>query len=424
MQITQRRIFGTFVIAIAVLTLAAFATAKFSFCTRAASAPAGDPQLAQFGWRLAQPVTFENLTIFPVVAAQDADTSGFATLDEALASGEALITEQGAEMRRMRDGSITPNYQMNPQVNQLVLINRGKRPLILLAGEVVSGGKQDRIIGKDRIVPIGAAPLPLDVFCVEHGRWTPGAVQFSAAQTMVHPSVRDKAAVDQNQSEVWAAVRGEGDAVGSSVNSLALNSRNYTELGPPGTPAAPGSNSQTVTVESEPAAITRSAVAGAIAQSGTQDYQKIYQQSPIGASVDTFTEEISRRFAHETSGLKGEHVVGVVVAFSSEVAWSDIFASSQLFDAYWPKLLRSYVVEAVTRPRIRHAASIEEARDFLRPATGHIEEESEPGVYRWRKQAEGRLAEIELDALEPKPFTLHWLRVLHGDGYVHPQLIE
>jgi hypothetical protein len=335
------------------------------------------------------------------------------TLDEALASGEAVITEQGAEMRRTRDGAPVPNYQLGPQVNQLVLINRGKHPLILLAGEMVSGGKQDRVIGKDRIVPIGAAPLPLDVFCVEHGRWTPGAVQFSAAETMVHPSVRDKAAVDQNQGEVWAAVRGEGNSVGSSTLELSMNGRDYTEitrLSP-----TPGAATQTVTVEAEPAAIPNAAVAGAIQNSGTQDYQKIYKESPIGTSVESFTEELQRRFTGATSGLKGEHVVGVVVAFGPEVAWSDIFASSQLFDAYWPKLLRSYVVEAMTRPRIRRAASVDDARDFLRPATGHIEEESEPGVYRWRKQAEGRLAEIELDALEPKPFALHWLRVLHGD---------
>jgi hypothetical protein len=105
----------------------------------------------------------------------------------------------------------------------------------------------------------------------------------------------------------------------------------------------------------------------------------------------------------------------VVVAFGPEVAWSDIFASSELFDSYWPKLLRSYVVEAMTRPGIRRLASLDDARDFLRPATGHIEEESEPGIYRWRKQSEGRLAEIQLDALAPRQVTLHWLRVLHGD---------
>ena len=58
----------------------------------------------------------------------------------------------------------------------------------------VSGGKQDRIIGKDRIVPVGAEPLALDVFCVEHGRWTGASAQFSNSKTIVHPSVREQAA--------------------------------------------------------------------------------------------------------------------------------------------------------------------------------------------------------------------------------------
>ena len=403
MATSRRKVLGILLAAIVVLTAVLLAPGKSGVRNACACGAGGEPQLEHPGWRLGPAVWYENLTVFPVLSSQEADTSAFGTLDEALASGEAVITEQGAEMRRTREGTVPPNYYSGPQVNQLVLINRGKRPLILLAGEVVSGGKQDRVIGKDRIVPIGAAPLPLDAFCVEHGRWTPGAEQFVAAQAMVYPSVREKAAVEQDQGQVWAAVRGEGDRVGSA--------------------------SQTVTVESgaaepPPAEISRSAVAGAIAGSGTQSYQKIYQSSPIGASVETFSEELQRRFAHATSGLKGERLVGVVVAFGPEVAWSDIFASSHLFEAYWPKLLRSYVVEAMTRPRIRRAASVDEARDFLRPATGHIEEESEPGVYRWRKQAEGRLAEIELQALEPKAFTLHWLRVLHGEGYLRPGLVE
>lgn len=369
-----------------------------------AHASSGQRTLPQSGWRLASAVTYENLTIFPVVAAQDSDTSEFATLDEALASGDALVTEQGSYMRRTRDGSVAPIYSGGPQVNQLVLINRGKRPLILLAGEVVSGGKQDRVIGKDRIVPIGAAPLPLDVFCVEHGRWTPGAEQFSAANVMVYPSVREKAAVAQDQKEVWAAVRGEASLEGRTGNG------HGNGIGAPPMPATVAPR------------ISAPALSQAIDSAGTQSYQKIYQASPIGTSVETFAQEIQRRFEQATAGLKGERVVGVVVAFGREPAWSDIFASSELFDSYWPKLLRSYVVEAMTRPRFRQVASLDDARDFLRPATGHIEEESEPGIYRWRKQSEGRLAEIELDALTPKPFTLHWLRVLHGDNDT-PQLI-
>jgi hypothetical protein len=349
---------------------------------------------AQQGWRLAQPVTYENLTIFPVIAPEDADTSEFATLDEALASGDAIVTEQGSYLRRSRDGAFPQSFSSGAQVNQLVLINRGKRPLVLLAGEVVSGGKQDRIIGKDRIVPVGAAPLPLDVFCVEHGRWTSDSAQFSAANLMVHPSVREKAAVEQDQKQVWAAVRGDTTPVGE----------------------AGASKSAAVEMQAAAPRVSADALAGVIAGAApTQSYQKIYQSSPIGISVENFAQEIERRFNRATGDLKGEHVVGVVVAFGSEVAWSDIFASSGMFDTYWPKLLRSYAVEALTRPAMREKVSFNDARDFLRPATGHVEEESEPGIYTWRKQSEGRIAEIQLDALAPKQITLHWLRVLRAD---------
>ena len=159
--------------------------------------------------RILDPVTYENLTIFPVVSTRAQDTRDFLTLDEGLASGEVVINERGgAGLARTRDGRLIEQYSTGASVNQLVLINRSKRPLLLLAGELVSGGKQDRIIGKDRIVAPGAEPLPLDVFCVEHGRWSSGS-QFSAAKTIVHPSVREKAAVDGEQTKVWGAVRSE-----------------------------------------------------------------------------------------------------------------------------------------------------------------------------------------------------------------------
>ena len=64
------------------------------------------------------------------------------------------------------------------QVNQLVLVNNSKRPLILLAGEIVTGGKQDRVIGKDRIIPAESDPMDLGVFCVEPGRWVGSSDRF------------------------------------------------------------------------------------------------------------------------------------------------------------------------------------------------------------------------------------------------------
>jgi len=334
-------------------------------------------------WRVAEPIRYENVSIFPVLGSQSVDTKGFATLDEALGAGEAVVSERGTDiMRRSRDERpVAIPEERGASVNQLVLINRGSKPLILLAGELVSGGKQDRIISKDRIIPVGAQPLPLDVFCVEQGRWSSGT-QFSGAKLMVHPSVREKAAVDHEQTRVWEAVR-------SGTTS----------------DAAPASTAQTTL-------ITPRTIGGLMAtEAPTAAYQKIYKTPQVASSVEPFVEEIQTRFARRTAELKGESVVGVVIAYGGEVAWSDIFASPELFVRYWPKLLRSFVVEALARPHSKEQASLDDARDFMRPLTGHESIESEPGVYSLREVTAGRYVEIELEALRPRDVTLHSLKV-------------
>src|SRR5713226_7969994 len=259
-------------------------------------------------WRLLDPVTYENISVFPVVSSYGQDTSPFLTLEEGLSTGEVIVSEQGSEgLVRSRDGRriYPPRPTTGASVNQLVLINRSKRPLLLLAGELVSGGKQDRVIGKDRIVPVGGPPLPLDVFCVEHGRWTGGA-QFAAANTIVHPSVRESAAVDQVQTKVWESVRNGTNAKGGAAGlPPQISSRNL-----------------------------QAAIAG---NGRTEAYEKIYESRAVGVSIDDFVDQVQRRFANETSALKGERVVGVVVAYGGEVTWSDIFASGDLFDHYWRK---------------------------------------------------------------------------------------
>ncbi len=363
--------------------LGIIALGGLAFVGSAPGSPGAPPSRPEGEWRLLDPVTYENISVFPVVSSYNQDTSPFLTLEEGLATGEVTVAEQGAQvLQRSRDGH--PIYLPQPttgaSVNQLVLVNRSKRPLLLLAGELVSGGKQDRVIGKDRIVPVGAPPLPLDVFCVEHGRWT-GSSQFAAARTIVHPSVRESAAVDQAQTKVWDSVR-------NGTNSKA----------PASAPRAQ---------------ISADSLQFAIAGNGrTEAYEKIYVSQAVGVSIDGFVEEVQRRFAQATSGLKNERVVGVVVAYGGEVAWSDIFASGDLFDHYWRKLLRSYAVEALTRPTVRQAASRDNASEFLRRLNGREIQETEPGVYRWREIKEGQLAQIELDALQPKPMTLHRL-LLH-----------
>jgi hypothetical protein len=143
----------------------------------------------------------------------------------------------------------------------------------------------------------------------------------------------------------------------------------------------------------------------------TQSYKGIYESSRVGNSVEPFAEELRRRFARATANLKGESVVGVVVAYGGELAWSDAFASATLFERYWPKLLRSYVVEALARPQTKEHASLDDAREFLQPLAGRENIETEPGTYSLRQVTESRYVEVELEALRPSRIVLHTLKI-------------
>jgi hypothetical protein len=324
-------------------------------------------------------VTYENITLFPVVASGRIDTSRFLTLDQGLASGDVIVREMGdVILRRTPDGRPWASPWGRDEVNRLVLINRGRKPVLLLAGELVSGGKQDRIIAKDRIVAPGGEPLPLDVFCVEHGRWA-GATQFNASKVIVHPSVREQAVVVQEQTSVWASVREATTA---------------PSAGSAGAPA-----------------ISARVIDGLVATAApTESYAKVYRESRLGRSVDSFSEELERRFRRAIGAGKEGRLVGVVVAYGGEVAWSDVFASNELLEQYWPKLLRSYVTEALARPSTTERASVDAANAFLEPPRGREQVESEPGVYRWRQVTEGSRVEIDLQAL-PAGVDLHTVNI-------------
>src|SRR5271154_431457 len=241
--------------------------------------PGPAPGKTEGEWRLLEPVSYENLTVFPVVSAVNHDTGDLMTLEEGLANGEVAVREQGADtMIRSRAGGTTP-ASGGASVNQLVLVNNSKRALLLLAGELVSGGKQDRIIAKDRIVPVGSQPLPLKVFCVEHGRWSQGA-DFATSDTIVHPSVREQAAVGQSQSSVWASV-----AAGSTAPA------------PPRISASTGTAGGPGMVRAMPAPRVSAGDLRATMQSEapTQSYQKLYGSRTVSSFANTLSDQVEKQ---------------------------------------------------------------------------------------------------------------------------------
>jgi len=326
--------------------------------TRANPVP-DQPDVERFreSWRVLEPITRRNLSVYPVVSSVKANASEFLTLDEGLASGVVRIAERGqveSALYRRRDSRRWPPLEERfpetggASVNELVLVNDSSRPLILLAGEVVSGGKQTRIIGADLVVPPKSEPLPLTVFCVEHGRWSEG-VSFNAAGTIAAPSIRKEAEVNKSQQGVW-------NGVAVSAGALAV--------------ASP-----------------------------TSSYQDVVTSPQAKRAFDQVASSIEADYEKELRDeLRGRNAVGVVVAIDGQVVWSDVFSSPELFQKYWPKLLRSYVMEAEGRGReVKGAPSPKSAEAFLLEDHGRVSIRVEPAAYR-RTEISAR--DFEIVAIE------------------------
>jgi hypothetical protein len=314
------------------------------------------------------------------------------TLDEGLRSGDVVVTEAGnvQGLIRRHTSPVIRNDGVGAQVNRLVLVNNSKRPLLLLAGEIVSGGKQDRVIGKDRIVPAQSDPVDLSVFCVEPGRWVETSQNFGASEAMygrsvggpIHgavpmammaqPSVRAKAMADKDQSQVWAEVRKQQSAM--------------------------------ETVEVSAAAPE---VATEIAQ--TSSYAKVNENADVKRQVDAVAKPIEQNYQSLIRQLRDRNAVGVVVAVNGRIIWADVFASTDLLEKYWPKLVRSYASEAVVTRAKDVEVGVSQAQAFLADMEGRRETvETEPGVYRHTEATGDGFKAFSLTSLLPKTgFDVH-----------------
>ena len=341
-------------------------------------------------YRVLAPIESGNLLLFPVVESGKIPASPFITLDEGIKNGQVEVTEAGnvrglvrpRPTRGRTDDSVLrshplpdpPTYR-GDQVNTLVLVNNSDKPLLLLAGEIVTGGKQDRIVGKDRIVPAQSDPIDLGVFCIEHGRWTEDTATFrssakaSAQSLMVQPSVREKAMVDKNQQEVWDSVHG------SIAGALAAPRPGIAVAEPRN--AVPDANSL-----------------------GTTSYARAMQSAVINEKVDEAAAPLMKSREQVLEKLREERAVGVVVAVRGEIVWADIFSDSDLLSRYWTKLVRSYAAESLMADQTHAAPSIADAQHFLDAPSGGTETSiGTVGVYRYSELRSGGAETFVLESL-------------------------
>ena len=351
------------------------------------SAAGGPIEAANGPFQVLAPIESGNLLLFPVVRAsgKPVGETPFITLDEGIKSGEVEVTEAGRVQGLVRPRGTAQNNGRYPgptqdsyrgdQVNTLVLVNNSSKPLLLLAGEIVTGGKQDRVIAKDRIVPVGAEPIDLGVFCIEPGRWTESSATFGAAAKapshgfMVQPTVRERAMVQKDQEQVWDSVRG-------AISNMA--------------------------VAAAPSPSLNSEGAGHATSFGTTSYAKVMESSAVSEKVDEAAAPVMKSRDEVLAKLRAEHAIGVIVAVRGEIVWADLFAGTELLSRYWTKLVRSYAAESLTEGESRSAPSIADAQHFLDAPTGGTEtSEGSVGVYRYRELKSSGTSTFVLESLLP-----------------------
>jgi hypothetical protein len=269
------------------MSMRALAWVVLSCLLSAPSALAEEQSELRPGLQLLDPIRFRQLTVIPVVEKVSApDHEDYLTL-------AAGLERKEVDVREAEGGGA---------VNHVTVRNRSSRPLLLLGGEVILGGQQDRIIGKDTLVS-PKQTVAVEVYCVEHGRWN-GSSAFTASGGLAENKLRVRAKYRSDQGAVWAEVA------------------------------------------------EKNAKLGAESESGT------YRKLAVG---EEGKKAIAPYRTHLLGALKAlpqsERLVGVVAAVNGRIVSADIFATPKLFAAYRDRLLDSLFISVADVPESPAAAA-------------------------------------------------------------------
>lgn len=268
------------------------------------------PGLIADDYRLSGPYTHENLSIFLIHGQASKPAAKYITLQEAMEQKKVAVYETGS-------------------VNQLAIENLSNEDIYIQSGDIVKGGKQDRVFPDDFILPTKSGKIPISSFCVEHGRWSGRGVeaagQFSAStQALPMRSLKMAARGERSQAEVW-------DQVANAQRKFAVS------VG----------------------------AAGPLPSQSPTSMQLALENKQINEATDAYIRGLSKIVEGKAD------VVGYAFAINGKVNSADMYGSNDLFLRMWPKLLRASAVEAMTERRDANASKAPDpaqVRTFLRNA--------------------------------------------------------
>ncbi len=259
-------------------------------------------------YRLTGPYTHDNLAIYLLHREDGAPGHVPLTLSEAMERGVVEVLETG-------------------DVERLVIRNPGDREVFIQAGDIVKGGKQDRVLTVSMIVPPKSGDIPVGAFCVERERWEGRGSEneraFSASTARL-PSKSGRVALYYwAQEDTGAAGSRSARTAGRSSREGDLQGRVWASV-----------------------LATQSALSGAVRQSvadgrSRSSLQLSLENDALAAALEGFDEALGR--------LAEDHrdAVGHVFAVGGRLDGGDEFASAGLFRKLWARQLRAAATEAL-----------------------------------------------------------------------------
>ncbi|MFQ6081953.1 MAG: ARPP-1 family domain-containing protein [Candidatus Aminicenantia bacterium] len=244
-------------------------------------------------FKIEKSYSFKKLTIYPVSLKSIKEKRDILTLDEALKSKYLKIWE--------KEGG---------EVNSVIVENLSPKFIFLMAGELLTGCKQDRMVAYDCLLPPHSGKIYLRVYCTEQGRWTEKTKYFKGLNFAVNPKMRQIAKKTKSQSRVWAEIEEKRETLQASPSE-------------------------------------------------TGAFQSIFYDKQVQEKTKKYVKNLSDVF--ETS----KDISGVVIVIGDEIICSDIFGYPSLFRKFWPKLLKGYVLEALDKEKTKSSISQENIENFL-----------------------------------------------------------
>jgi hypothetical protein len=264
------------------------------------------------GPKISGPVVHDNLAIYLVHGGSAAGGSVPLTLQEALAKGSVKVSETGS-------------------VNELTVENVGDDEVFVQAGDIVKGGRQDRVLSVDLLLPPRSGPLSIAAFCVEQGRWSArggeDGRQFASAGSAM-PSHEAKIAM---QTYAAAAPPKAAPSPSRYMDRAAIAS------------ADTGANQQTIwkSVRSTQESLARSVGAPVVAQASPSSLQLSLESEKLKQAQTAYTSAL------EAAGEADADIVGYVFAINGKISSGDVYVSNGLFRKMWRKQLDASVTEAI-----------------------------------------------------------------------------